>query len=223
MKPTLLYVDDDELNLATFEHVFRENFNIKKCKTISELLTEMDRTPHDGLLLDVHLESGKSFDSFQEIVKRSSFCGCPLFFISTDASDLNRLKSYELGALDFLPRLISKDETLSRIQSRINFFNQQRTIFYLEKLRLDVSKVKVLLHDEDVSVTLTEFKILSLLVKNYPRRVSLTDVAQNVWDKDSISEATLYTHVSNLNAKLQKWMFEISTQKVEGMGLVSRN
>jgi DNA-binding winged helix-turn-helix (wHTH) protein len=69
-------------------------------------------------------------------------------------------------------------------------------------------------------LTFTEFKLLYNLLKEYPEILTKEEVIERVWGKTSVSEATIYTHVFNLNSKLKQWSHEIVIERLKGIKLV---
>lgn len=108
-KPTILYVDDEEVNLFIFEHMFKQDFNIKTAQT-AEAGLEMLGQPEHGINLvitdkKIHPTSGVGF------IKRAAdkgikipFCMLSAYAITPEVQELvdkGHLSRYFNKPLDF--------------------------------------------------------------------------------------------------------------------------
>lgn len=72
-------------------------------------------------------------------------------------------------------------------------------------------------------MTFTEFKLLSYLVKNFPEYLMKEDLVEKIWGHGVVLDATLYTHLFNLNCKLEKWEYEVAMERNKGLKLNKKN
>ena len=108
-KPTILYVDDEEVNLFIFEHMFKNDFVIKSALT-AEAGLEILEKPNHGIQLvitdkKIQPTSGIGF------IKKAADKGITVPFCMLSAYDLNQevqelidkglLKKYFNKPLDF--------------------------------------------------------------------------------------------------------------------------
>lgn len=68
--------------------------------------------------------------------------------------------------------------------------------------RIDYKHHRVLLNDENVSLTSTEFDIVALLFKNEGRILTRTVISSAVWGHSGSGSRTLDTHISRIRSKL---------------------
>lgn len=219
MKSCVAYVDDDKSNLELMKLILGEEFEVETFNDPDKFLASYSTANYVAVVLDVHMPKMSGFTLQEKIMEHPDFNGSPILFISSDDSDESRIKSFTLGAVDFMNRKISPTEILARVKSKIEFFKKHRTVIEFGNLRVNLTLLKAFLNNKEIALTFTEFKLLTLLLKFYPELITKQQVIDFVWNKGVVLDATLYTHVSNLNSKLVLWDHEIVGVKTKGLKL----
>ncbi len=222
MKLDIAYVDDNDLNLDCIRTVLEADFIVKTFQRPEAFLVEYPAASYAAILIDIHMPVIDGFTLYEKLIEHHHYNGCPILFISSDESDSARIKSFLLGAVDFLNRGIRPEELIARIKSKIQFFEKHRSIIEFTNLRINLTLLKGYLGNKELPLTFIEFKILCLLLRNYPDVVSKDLLIKQVWRTDHVLDATIYTHVSNLNSKLGEWDFEINSLKFRGLQLMKK-
>lgn len=219
----IAYIDDDQLNLDYIESILQNDFKTHIYQDPHLYLTKFSQLKLSALLIDVHMPVMDGFTLYENIIQHPNYNGCPILFISYDDTERARIKSFELGAVDFLNRTIAPEELIARIKSKIMFFQKHKNIIELAGLRVNLTLLKAYFENNELPLTFIEFKILSLMLRNQSQVVSKEVLIQQVWNLDHVLDATIHTHVSNLNAKIELWSYEITAVKFKGLQLVRKN
>lgn len=222
MKAGIAYIDDNKLNLECIKTILDQDFTVETFHRPEAFLTKFASTSYTSILVDIHMPTLDGFSLYEKIIEHPHYNGCPILFISSDDSDSARIKSFVLGAVDFLNRAINPDEMIARIKSKIQFFQKHRSIIEFTNLRVNLTLLKAYLDMKELPLTFIEFKILCLVLRNYPDVVTKELLIQQVWRTDCVLDATIYTHVSNLNNKLETWDYEINGLKNKGVQLMKK-
>lgn len=222
MLSDIAYVDDNFSNLEAIQMIFSNEFKVHAYQRPEKFLEAFGAVSYKAILLDIHMPEINGFDLYELIIANPLYTGCPILFISSDDSDAARIKSFELGAVDFIPRQIHPEELVERIKSKIKFFQQHRHIIEFSALRINLTLLKSYLGGEELPLTFIELKILCLALRNYPDIIPKDQVIKNVWKESHVLDATIYTHISNLNGKLREWDYEIISVKAKGIQLVKK-
>lgn len=221
MKSEIAYVDDNQNNLDLIETVLEKDFNVSTFKNPEVFLAECCRTPLAAIMIDIHMPQMDGFALYEKILAHKAYNGCPILFISSDDSESARIKSLELGAVDFLSRHTRPLEMLARIKSRIQFFQSHRSVIEFEGIKLNLTLLKVYLNNQEIPLTFTELKLLKQVLSDYPEATSKEVLVRDIW-KNSVLDATIHTHLFNLNSKLTNWKYEIQAEKGKGILLSLR-
>ena len=70
MKPTILYVDDEEANLRGFRSVFRRDYNVLVAPSGEEALKVLDENKCDIVITDQRMPKMTGVELLKEIFKR---------------------------------------------------------------------------------------------------------------------------------------------------------
>ncbi|MFA5583772.1 MAG: response regulator transcription factor [Bacteriovoracaceae bacterium] len=213
MERWIAYIDDSQFNLEALGHFLSEAFRVDCYLSSPTFLKSFPQKQYDAILVDLHMPQMNGFETYEAIVQHPGYNGCPILIISSDDSIEARVKSFELGAVDFINRTTSIDQMTAQINSKIQFFKRHRSILALDGLKVDQTQLKVFIHNEEVLVTFIEMKLLSILLRSYPEGTSKEDVIEYIWGDNIVTDNTIHTHIFNLNTKLTKWPHEIRISK----------
>lgn len=222
LKAEIAYIDDNKMNLECVKTILDSDFSVEIFSRPESFLIKFNKTSYNAILLDIHMPSIDGFELYEKIIEHPHYNGCPILFISSDDSDSARIKSFILGAVDFINRSVNPDEMIARIKSKISFFQKHRSIIEVSNLKVNLTLLKAYIDDKELPLTFIEFKILCLLLRNIKEVVTKEQLIQQVWRTEHVLDATIHTHVSNLNGKLMGWDHEINGLKMKGVQLVKR-
>lgn len=213
----IAYIDDSETNLEALSHFLFSEFRVE-CYTSSDaFLKSYPQKPYEAILVDLHMPVKNGFETYESIVNHNLYNGCPILIISSDDSVESRVKSFELGAVDFLNRSNSIDQIIARINAKIQFFKKHRSIIEFDNLKIDRTQLKVFLNREEISMTFTEIKFLTHILRYFPESISKERIVEYIWGDVVVLDSTLYTHIFNLNSKLTAWPYEVRVFKGQGL------
>lgn len=222
MRYEIACVDDNKLNLDYMLTLLGPDFTVHPFSSQALFLETVETKNYDCILLDLHMPEGDGFSLYDKILAHPKFNGCPIFFISTDDSEETRIKSLTLGAVDFISRSVPPMELLARIKGKLKFFQSHRSIIEFDNLKINLTLLKTYLFDKEVALTFIELKLLTLVLRHYPDSLSKEVISENVWKGSVVQDATIHTHVFNLNNKLSDWSYEIQVAKGIGAQLVRK-
>jgi DNA-binding response OmpR family regulator len=223
MKRNLAYIDDNTQNLDCIGLIMQEQFSVATFSDPNQFLSDFQNSNYQVILVDIHMPKMDGFLVYEKIIEDPHYNGCPIIFISTDDSDTNRIKSFALGAVDFLNRHMSPTEMVTRVNSKIMFFEKHRSIIEFENLKVNLTLLKAYLNNVELKLTFIEFKLLCHSIRNYPDVIPKEALIEFVWPNGHVLDATVYTHISNLNSKLTEWTHEVEMVRNKGLRLSKRN
>ena len=137
----------------------------------------------------------------------------------------DRIDGLEVGADDYLPKPFENREILLRIQSAVRRISKSNPQVITENnseetfgiLRVDNAKHRIWIDEEEVNMTITEYKLLMHLLTNIDNLCSRGDLLQKVWElPPTLNTRTVDTHIKRLRQKMGKAANYIQT--VRGAG-----
>jgi DNA-binding response OmpR family regulator len=218
----ICYIDDSQLNLDHIKTVLAADFTVDTFQHPDAFLKQLEASSYAALLVDIHMPEMDGFSLYEKIIAHPNYNGCPILFISSDDSDHSRIRSLELGAVDFLARNTPPDEMIARVKSRILFYKKHRSIIEFSSLKVNLTQLKAYVEEQEVPLTFMELKLLCYILRNYPEAVSKEQLVAHIWKASLVLDATIYTHISNLNGKLEAWDHEILGIKSRGFILAKK-
>ena len=171
--------------------------------------TDPDQIPHllqaeqpHLVLLDVVLPGTDGFALARRIPKMLEV---PVIFISGRDDDHFITTAFEIGAADYIVKPFSPTELLARISAALRRHVQSQYVdaYRHADLTVDYLTRTVAVSGRPVSLTPTEYQLLSVLCTNAGRALTYDQLLEHLWGKDSSGDAQrVRTFVKALRAKL---------------------
>jgi two-component system response regulator RegX3 len=208
-KHRVLVVDDDPgvLDVVAFM-LRREGFDVDEERDGGAALETARGSQYDIIILDVMLPGMSGTDVCRELRSRSDV---PILMLTARDAESDRVLGLELGADDYVTKPFSSAELLSRVRAILRRRELDRargaaaTLRRLGGLQIDLSRHEVLVDGERVHLTLSEFKVLSLLAEQPENVVSRRELMQHLWASDHVGdEHACEVHISNLRRKIER-------------------
>jgi two-component system response regulator RegX3 len=131
----------------------------------------------------------------------------PILMLTARDAESDRVLGLELGADDYVTKPFSSAELLSRVRAilRRRELDRGTTVRKLGGLQIDLGRHEVLVDGERVHLTLSEFKVLSLLAAQPESVVSRRELMQHLWASEHVGdEHACEVHISNLRRKIER-------------------
>ena len=132
----------------------------------------------------------------------------------------DKLEGFEVWADDYLVKPFDLEELVARIEALLRRSVQKDVVSY-GVLTLDNLQKKIFKSWEEIKLSLKEFQILELLIRNKGMALSRLDIIEEIWGWDAGFEedGKLDVYLSTIRRKIWKEMIE--TIKGYGYRLIS--
>ncbi len=196
----ILIVEDDsgisdliEMNLQIAGHDAVKALDGEIAKELIEKET------FDLALLDVMLPKIDGFTLIEDIKKKD----IPVIFLTAKNSVTDKVKGLKLGADDYIVKPFESIELLARIEVVGRRYNKNDLSLKFKNIEIDEEKRIVKLDGKEVDITLKEYELLILFIKNKNMALSREQILDKVWGYSYIGETrTVDMHVNRLREKL---------------------
>jgi len=119
---------------------------------------------YDLVILDLTLPGMDGLEVCEELVRKYDL---PVIISSARSDISDKVKSFELGAYDYLPKPYDPKEMYARIMSILNRVNKEKGSHNtLPKSDFEIKGDTIYFKGQALSLTPAEFEVLSLLVKH---------------------------------------------------------
>jgi two-component system, OmpR family, phosphate regulon response regulator PhoB len=160
----------------------------------------------DLVILDLMLPELTGIEVCRQLRRQERTAAIPVIMVTAKGEEIDRVVGFEVGADDYLVKPFSTRELLLRIKAilrRTAAPSLEEKIIRHGLLSIDAERHRVTVRDTEITLTLTEFKLLSILAGRPGRMQSRERLLQDVWGYSSDADTrTVDTHITRLRSKL---------------------
>lgn len=145
----------------------------------------------------------------------------PVLFLTANDTEQDMLEGFGVGCDDYIPKPFSIEALRKKVQAVLKrTINDTARIRY-KNLEVDTDKYIVLIKEQQVHLTATEYKLLCCLIENKGRIVTKAMLLEQLWDIDGnfVDENTIRVNIKRLRQKLKDEKQEYIVT-VFGMGYI---
>lgn len=204
----VLIVDDEEhiVELLQFNLV-NAGYKVITANNGLDALKKVKENKPDLLLLDLMLPGMDGLDVCKEIKRDKETSKTSIIMLTAKSEELDKILGLELGADDYITKPFSIRELLARVKAvlrRSNSDEISEEIYELGRLKVDFERHEVLINNEKVELTLKEFELLEILIKNKGEILRRETLLDKVWGYEYIGETrTVDVHIRYLRKKIE--------------------
>jgi DNA-binding response OmpR family regulator len=210
----LLVLEDDVGLRASLRLVMEdEGFEVHEAADAERAMLIVDEPGVDLMLVDLMLGG---MDGFSFIRRARPHTDAPIVVVSARDRVEDIVAALDAGADDYVTKPFSVEEVLARLRALLRRpslgdpegEDEAEDVLTLDAdegpLRLDVGAAVLRRGDEEIHLTQTEFRLLSVLAQNAGRVLSRAALLEHVWDHASFGDERLVdVHVRRLRKKLE--------------------
>lgn len=156
------------------------------------------------IILDINLPDGNGLDLCKEIRKNKNV---PVIFLSANDTEEDMIEGFMAGCDDYIAKPFSTELLNQRIMAVLRRTEQgvNNDLFQYKNLSVDFGKMQVFKDNLPVKLSVTEYKLLELLIKNKGQVLTREIIIEKIWDCDEnyIDANTLNVHIRRLRQKLE--------------------
>ena len=203
-------VEDDPDQRANYRDALeRRGFSVTTYADRPSALVGMVETPPDLAILDIMLgeEMDGGFDLCRELLAHAP--NLPVIFLTSRADDIDRISGLRLGAWDYQAKPVSLAFLVERVSSLFRILDlkgggDEKNAERIGKLRLDTQRLEVSWDGAPLTLTFTEFNILTEIVAKRAERGAGYDELAQATRQGVVENNTVNTHVLHLRNKFRK-------------------
>lgn len=204
-KPLVLIVED-EAPIADVLRLYLERAGYVvavESDGVRGLIAVRDQHP-DAIILDVGLPGMDG----TEICRRMRAEGdwTPVLFCTARDDEVDRVLGLEMGGDDYITKPFSPREVVARVKVALRHAQSTEVtgdVVTMGRVTLDQGARRVLVGDDEIALTATEFDLLSYLMQHPGRVITRDHLLEEVWGYASaVGTRTVDVHVAQVRSKL---------------------
>ncbi|CAM4199600.1 response regulator transcription factor [Paenibacillus macerans] len=200
MGKKILIVEDD-INISK---IIKMNLNVVNYETTEvydgQAAWEMiQREKFNLVLLDVMIPGIDGFELMEKIRPLQ----IPVIFLTAKNAVIDKVQGLKLGAEDYIVKPFETLELLARIETVLRRFGSEEHVIEFKELQVYLDKREVRVKGQPVELTIKEFDLLVVLLKNKNIALSREQLLDKVWGIAYFGETrTVDMHIKSLRKKL---------------------
>jgi len=214
-----LVEDDDsirELVVYTLNNLGLKAKGCSKEKELNDLLAQ--ETP-ELLLLDIMLPGTDGLEILKKLRRTPKYAKLPIIMLTAKGSEYDKVIGFDLGADDYIVKPFGMMELVARVKAMLRRSEKPTTsdTITVDNITISESRHEAMVNGEKVQLTLKEFGILALLMKNIDTVFSRDQLLNKIWGYNFDGEnRTVDVHIRTLRQKLGDEGDKIET--IRGIG-----
>jgi DNA-binding response OmpR family regulator len=205
---TILIVDDEEHILQMLlMNMKTQGYRGLTALTGEEALDLAERELPDLILLDVMLPDLDGVEICRRLKADPKTGRIPVLMVSAKSESRDKINGFQGGADDYITKPFSLEELFLRIRAalrQVDLLTAAPAEFHQGNLTLNTERYQVQADGRKIDLTLTEFRILHLLLKNKGHLVTRDLLIEEIFEMDPAeSSRSLDVHLRNIRRKLE--------------------
>lgn len=208
MSEKILIIDDEEhivelirYNLEASGYLTLEAYN-----GLDGLKLAQEEVP-DLVLLDLMLPGMDGLEVCKRLRADDKLKNIPIIMLTAKSEEIDKILGLELGADDYITKPFSVRELNARVKAllrRINTKIEESDTYSFNDVEIDYLKHEVKKNGEKVDLTLKEFELLDILVRNNGKVLTRDLLLDKIWGYEYVGETrTVDVHIRHLRQKLE--------------------
>ncbi|MBE6861132.1 MAG: response regulator transcription factor [Ruminococcus sp.] len=204
-----LLVIEDESNILSFVRTILEanNYQVIVAKNCAEGKLMYSSHIPDLVILDLGLPD---MDGLEFITYAREFSTVPIIVLSARTQESDKVSALDLGANDYITKPFGTEELLARVRAtlRNNRYSAESGAlaggkYVLHDLVIDYDKRMVMIANNNVKLTQTEYNIVAYLSAHAGKVLTYASIIRTIWgSSDSGSIKKLQVNMANIRKKL---------------------
>lgn len=201
----LLVEDDRSMGPTLKERLELESYTVALTPSLGAAKQSYSSKKPDIVILDIGLPDGSGFSFAEEIIQTREHP--PFIFLTALAGAPERLKGYELGASEFIPKPFHLKELLIRIAKVVSTLKEKSTnndVVHFNGYTINFRGFEIISPGGEVLfLGARDCGLLALLISEKQRVVSRDEILDRIWGEEKFpTNRTIDNAIVRLRAAL---------------------
>lgn len=124
----VLVVDDNIENIDVLRAILKDEFNVKAATNGAAALKVAEKTAPDIILLDIIMPEMDGYAVCKKLKENPLTGNIPVIFVTAKNQEIDEVKGYEAGAVDYLNKPVSPAIAKARIKIQLALSDQKKAL-----------------------------------------------------------------------------------------------
>lgn len=205
-----ILIVDDEQEIADLVTLYLENegFKIFKFYNALDALSCIENESLDLAIIDVMMPHLNGFQLCKKIREQHHY---PVIMLTAKGEEIDKITGLTLGADDYITKPFLPLELVARVKAQLRRYKRyngssetDENVIVHSGLVLNIKTHECILNEKPLSLTPTEFSILSILCQQKGNVVSSEELFHQIWGDEYFSKSnnTITVHIRHLREKM---------------------
>ncbi|MCI7402452.1 MAG: response regulator transcription factor [Christensenella sp.] len=223
MRYTIFVVEDDVSIRELYEMAFdNSEFSCHSFVKAEDMFEALKTITPSLFILDLMLPGMNGLSALNIIKNDPKTKDIPVIIVSAKGDEESKVNGLDLGADDYIAKPFGMLELIARVKANLrksSFGKEEDKIISAGEISINDAEHVVYVNEKPVVITLKEYNLLKLLIKNIDNVITREKILKDVWGYDFVGETrTLDMHVKSLRSKLSEQTDKSYIKTVRGVG-----
>lgn len=212
--------DDDNIRKLINYSLKSQGFEVQDFALPSAFWSALQTKNPDLLLLDIMLPEEDGISILKKLRSNPKTSTIPVIMLTAKDSEYDVVTGLDSGADDYVTKPFGMMALVSRIKAVLRRYEKSdshKELLEAGGIKIDENQHTVFAGTQQLFLTVKEFDLLVLLIKNRGNVLTREQLLESVWGLSSeIESRTVDVHIRTLRAKLGEYEKNIET--IRGVG-----
>lgn len=212
--------DDDSIRKLINYSLKSQGFEVQDFPLPSLFWQALETQTPDLLLLDIMLPEEDGISILKKLRSNPKTSTIPVIMLTAKDSEYDIVTGLDAGADDYVTKPFGMMALVSRIKAVLRRYEKsdsKKEVLEAGGITIDENQHTVFAGSQQIFLTVKEFDLLSLLIKNRGNVLTREQLLESIWEVSTdIESRTVDVHIRTLRAKLGEYEKNIET--IRGVG-----
>lgn len=204
-KEKILIVEDEEdIRELIHFHLFKNKYEVLEAAEGNSAFSIAQTEKPDLIILDIMIPGLDGIGVCRKIKEDPSLVDSKIIFLSAKGEEADIIKGLELGADDYITKPFSPKILMARIKAALRRQESEKNRNSdSQGIKILFDKRKVIINDEAITLTSTEFDVLSLLINSPGHVYTRSQIVNSIKGHNhAVTDRSVDTQLVSLRKKL---------------------
>lgn len=183
MTPYQILICDDEQEIIDILKLYLQGDQMRVLEAYDglEAWQIIQEEKVDLAIIDLMMPKLDGYQLIAKIREKHSF---PCLILSAKTQLEDKLKGYDLGAIDYITKPFEPKEILAKVKALLNMRTGRENTIVLDEVTLDLDQVIIVKNEEHYPLTAVEFTILKMLMAAPKQVFTKAQLYEKAWQQD---------------------------------------
>lgn len=212
--------DDDSIRKLINYSLKSQGFEVQDFPFPSLFWQALETQTPDLLLLDIMLPEEDGISILKKLRSNPKTSTIPVIMLTAKDSEYDIVTGLDAGADDYVTKPFGMMALVSRIKAVLRRYEKsdsKKEVLEACGITIDENQHTVFAGSQQIFLTVKEFDLLALLIKNRGNVLTREQLLESIWEVSTdIESRTVDVHIRTLRAKLGEYEKNIET--IRGVG-----